>query len=321
MKLEDLLKKSKFKAGKGEYTLKPVSIATDDRPYIDKPRPNLGQPDSNEIATRYQPDSNQTANQKQDNGKRDSNKVAIRQQPDSEPDSNPSALVGIQKRLFEYIFELCLIRDENSTGHISTMEIAKKLDYSYGNIKCALVRLVSKRLIKRLKGKGCKGGFISLEIPKEIKIIAIKTKRFKPDSNEIATRHQPDSNQIANEIATPPSSSSINIKTTTKLLAGWEAVSMDRLSGYDFLSTTVRQLSEFKLVESPDSAQRSINNFAEFLRTSRKEVKSPASYFMRIMRDTGKFEYTAPSRPIEVPKRVETEAEKWAALNRYKPKT
>ena len=84
MKLEDLLKKSKFKAGKGEYTLKPVSIATDDRPYIDKPRPNLGQPDSNEIATRYQPDSNQTANQKQDNGKRDSNKVAIREQLDND---------------------------------------------------------------------------------------------------------------------------------------------------------------------------------------------------------------------------------------------
>ena len=93
MKLEDLLKKNKFKADKEEYTLKPVSIATEDRPYIDKPRPNLGQsetsqrhnsyqcptvtsvpqslvshshqcpiatsvpqlPDSNEIATRYQP--------------------------------------------------------------------------------------------------------------------------------------------------------------------------------------------------------------------------------------------------------------------------
>jgi biotin operon repressor len=227
-------------------------------------------------------------------------------------------LTGLQKKITDTIYDLCKISSDRNSCQVSIEILSTQCGSTTSAVKKAIQRLEQKGILTRKGFKNGRGGWSMYSIKDDIhqEMLNIETRaklepKWSQSGAKVGTEVEP----------TVSSSSSINIKTTTKLLAGWEAVSMDRLLGYDFLSTTVRQLSEFKLVESPDSAQRSINNFAEFLRTSRKQLKSPASYFMRIMRDTGKFECTAPSRPIEVPKRVETEEERWATLNRYKQKT
>lgn len=90
-------------------------------------------------------------------------------------------LTGVQKSILLFISDICSIKGELKTGPINTYKLAEHIVSNYGIVKMSLVRLVKKGLIRRLPGKTARGGFINIEITKEVKLAAAHIKKEDGD--------------------------------------------------------------------------------------------------------------------------------------------
>jgi hypothetical protein len=200
LKLNDLLKKAEKKG----ITQK-ISAPSSSQLLRTWQQESVLYQSANQGTTREQLENSQgtsqgTSRERQENDKRTTREQPGEQpgnQPGNEPENKPgnklgnklgntlqekiflelTRLSGLQEKLFNYALELCLSKDSSCTGFISTFEMANIMGCSYESAKVTLKRLIKKGLIIRLKGKASKGGFINLEIPKEIKLIALDIKK------------------------------------------------------------------------------------------------------------------------------------------------
>lgn len=85
-----------------------------------------------------------------------------------------NCLMGLQQKLFNYIFHICIARNATETGCISTINLSEIIGCSYHTMKETIKRLIKKGVIVRLRGKTARGGYINLGITEEIKTIALE---------------------------------------------------------------------------------------------------------------------------------------------------
>jgi hypothetical protein len=321
MRLQDVLKRNKNKALKTKFELKPLDIANDDRPYdenvisenlIKNSQNTPGvQQEYNKGTARVQQEYNKGTTRVQQGYNKSTTRVQQEYKPGYKQEYNQGTvstlnedkkisflldrLVGTQKKIFDFLLDICITRDENSTGPISTLHIASYADSSYNTTKVMIYRLNKIGLISRLEGKRCKGGYINVEIPKSVKIVAMKTKNYG-----IEPGYKP-----GYKPGYSASSSSIYKNTTTSetenlslggLEEEWLEIDIKPLAKINFAQTHLFQIASEKKL-TPQMVQDSIYHFAFDLEHNKKREeikKDPVAFFMGILRKKGE-PYNQPS--------------------------
>ncbi|MHB9148352.1 MAG: hypothetical protein ACYC2U_08335 [Candidatus Amoebophilus sp.] len=203
-------------------------------------------------------------------------------------------LTGVQKSILLFIADICSIKGELKTGPINTYKLAEHIVSNYGIVKMSLVRLVKKGLIKRLPGKTARGGFINIEITKEVKLAAAHIKKedgdFKHLLNSISNGNL--DNELDNIVDNSNlyTSSSNKINNTTDLPDEWKKIDLEPLAHIGFSETQLMQLYE-KNLNLPQVVEESINQFAFGLENNPK-VKGypdPLNVLMGVLRKGGSW--------------------------------
>lgn len=187
------------------------------------------------------------------------------------------SLTGLQKNLFNYVLDLCISRDSTSTGFICTQVMARSIGCSYESAKVTLKRLIKKGLIIRLKGKTSIGGFINLEIPKDIKMIAMDLGNNLENSlgnklgNDLGNRLENDSDRRrrVNNI----SSSSRDV------IDEWD-FDLSSFEKFGFDKGRLKQVINMGKY-TPQEVEQSLIEFEhDFVNGKTKDIKKPAPYLL-----------------------------------------
>jgi len=175
--------------------------------------------------------------------------------------------------LFMYAFDLCMLREDGTTGFILTQNMAETINCSYESTKVSLKRLISKGLISRMKGKTSRGGFIILSIPRQVKTLVLQLKIGNKSGNDI--ENELDTGEIHY--------SSSNITTTTTI--GEDECEKIDVSPLGHIGLTKKHLSHLKDC-SVELIQDSINHFSWGLKNNKRvgEYKDPLNVFMGTLR-------------------------------------
>lgn len=168
-------------------------------------------------------------------------------------------LYGIQKIIFNYVVQLCTQRGLLNTGEVLCNDLALAASCSSGCIRTSLIRLVEKKLILRLAGKRCRGGYMVLGITHEILNANFML------NNEL-TSNRTDNNQLY---------ISSYYKNNTKALPDeWKKIDIEPLCHIGFSELQLHQLFETKMAD-PDLVQDSIYKFAFALEHKEKTKAYP----------------------------------------------
>lgn len=247
--------------------------------------------DGNQITKEHQKESNKVAVREQLDHKQETNKKTFREQIDINIDptnlnNQLLKLSGIQKNIFEFIVNICTLRDVLDTGPIETATIAACVKTTTGTVKISLKRLIDKGFILRNKGKQAKGGYIHLSLTQEVYNAAMylresKHRPLNPAEILNSIRYHLDNNQA------PISSSNYEITTTTKkqetIPDEWQEVNFDSLAEIGFSKTQIKQLTN---KNDPQIVQLSIDHFAYGLKNNPKFKKytDPLNVLMGVLR-------------------------------------
>lgn len=192
-------------------------------------------------------------------------------------------LSGIQKDIFNFIINLCAGRGQLNTGNVLIIDIANQANCTTGSAKTSLHRLVEKKVIQRLPGRACRGGYMIFGISKEIQDATIQAQQILFNPVYTPTTGNRTGNKIGN--INPYSSSSIKINTTTSLPEAWQKINFIVLEEIGFSQTQLKQLHDSQMIE-PDVVQDSINRFAYSLEHNAKvkAYSEPLSVLMGVLR-------------------------------------
>jgi predicted transcriptional regulator len=211
-----------------------------------------------------------------------------------------SLVVGLQKSILISIYKDSKISRVKVTDPITLEYLSDQLKASKNSIKTTLKRLEKKELIIRNAFKNGRGGWTKYELPNDVyQEIMLLESQDKLETKWVQTDNKVGTQPGTQPGTTRPSSSSININTTTtkteENTSISEYVNFDSLKNYGFNSHHFDQL--FKINSTPkESLQDSIDHFAFDLEKNNKmkEIRTnPVTYFMGILRREGV--YNAPA--------------------------
>lgn len=258
--------------------------------------PNLGiildnNKDNNKTTKEYQQEINKITVGEQLDHKQETTKQTFREQIDINLDptnlnNQLLKLSGVQKNIFEFIVNICTLRDALDTAPIETATIAACVKAATGTVKISLKRLIDKGFVIRKKGKQAKGGYIHLALTQEIYNAAIylresKNKPLNPAEILNSIRYHLDNNQA------PISSNNYQIITTNKkqeaIPVEWQEINFDSLAEIGFSKTQIKQLID---KNDPQLVQLSIDHFAYGLKNNPKFKKytDPLNVLMGVLR-------------------------------------
>jgi len=210
------------------------------------------------------------------------------------------SLVGLQKRIVLFVYDLCRAKGERTTGSVSLEQLAIACETTPGAAQVTTRRLMQKRLLRRATYKDGRGGWTNYELPEEV-----YGDLFQLESqNKLVTNAEQSQNKVPSQPRTQPrtnaSSSSSSFRSTNKELlttgnqalngtdldTSWQAVDCSPLMEIRFGRPQVSQLARDGRL-TPEELQESIYAFAFDLSENQK-MKSisgvPLNYFMGILR-------------------------------------
>jgi len=199
----------------------------------------------------------------------------------SEHKSTYSELVGLQRNLALYFFEMSKFSTERNTPKITIDHINENTKMTKGSIKTTLARLKQKDIVSLVKYKDGRGGWGIYRLSDEIFNEILKTSDSKWNTNGAQTVHKADTKGYT-QPDTSTSSSSNNINTTTE-----ESISIDLkpLESIHFSKHHLKQIQDQKIL-SNEEIQKSIEAFSFDLKNNRLEkVRSPLNFFMKIVKN------------------------------------
>ncbi|HAU1599224.1 TPA: hypothetical protein JBJ22_12100 [Legionella pneumophila] len=199
-------------------------------------------------------------------------------------------LSGIQKNIFNFLFDICSTRNICETGPIETATIALCARTTIGGAKGALKHLINKGFIERKEGKRAKGGYVNFGIPQIVYDTTLRMrengrKEINPAELINSIRYQIENKQIYSsnsilENITTNNKSSIN---KNDLPPEWKEIDFSDLSHIGFTNTQIKQLIDRN---EPELVQQSINHFAYGLEHNQKlkKYEDPLNVLMGVLR-------------------------------------
>ena len=217
---------------------------------------------------------------------------------------NFSSLVGLQRRIILYMFEICKILRSKVTSPLSSEHIATNLNATKCSVQKTIQRLEKHNILIRNSFKQGRGGWTKYELPDAIFQEMI---------------HEETINKLLTNLDSPSNKSDIVISETKnneklkKLSDEWESVDIEPLKYIGFSITHLTQIADQGKL-AVEVVQDSIYAFCYDLEYNKKieSIKgSPLNYFMGIIRN-GK-PYAPPSgyeSPQDLAMRVYLERKK-----------
>jgi predicted transcriptional regulator len=220
---------------------------------------------------------------------------------------NFSSLVGLQRNIIIFLYEICKAFRDKITSPLSIEYIASSCKTTKSSAQKTIQRLEKKRLLKRAEFKNGRSGWTKYELPEFIyqEVLHAET-QDKPKTN-LGQRWDKGGTELRTELRTSLSSSNSNNiykETTTgntpgttelQLLPEWQNLDLEPLSKIGFTTTHLSQIAEQNKLQ-PQAVQDSIYAFAFDLQKNNKakNIKGdPINFFMGILRN-GRI-YTFPS--------------------------
>lgn len=231
------------------------------------------------------------------------------------------SLVGLQKKLALYVYELCKLQREKITMPLSIENAAIHAETTIASARKALQRMEQKGILIRKESKAGRGGWTRYELKKDVyqEIIHyenLNQNRFSFDSNLSQTEAK-FGTKLRTELKTNSSSSSSLNKTTTineptetasstELPADWQAIDFSSLASIGFNTNKLQQIYQAGVL-TPEMVQDSIYAFAFDREINNKQFNSPLGFIMSLLKVKG--------MPYEFPQNYESPRD--AALRRY----
>lgn len=184
-------------------------------------------------------------------------------------------LHGIQKIIFDYVIKLCTNRGCLNTGNVFSQDLALLASCSIGSIKTSVIRLIEKKLIVRLNGKQCRGGYMVLGITHEILSAHLTAERCSITDNKRDNIELYSSSYYKNKTT----------NNTQALPDEWKEINIEPLRHIGFSELQLRQLFKSNMTEA-DIVQDSIYKFAFALEYNEKirNYPNPLNVFMGVLR-------------------------------------
>ncbi len=226
------------------------------------------------------------------------------EQSQNKPGTEPNflSLVGLQRRIILFVYDLCRAKGERTTGSVSLEQLSNACRTTPGAAQVTIRRLIQKYLLRRANYKDGRGGWTDYELPEEVYGAVFQLE----SQNKLGTNTEQSQNKPPSQPRTQPrtsasSSSSykvLDLKTTTTgpeengapasvwLDPAWQEIELYPLTEIKFSQNQVLQIANQGLL-TPEQLQNSIYAFAFDLNENgkRKELKSaPLNYFMGILR-------------------------------------
>ncbi len=193
-----------------------------------------------------------------------------------------SELVGLQRNLALYFFEMSKFSTERFTPKITIDHINENTKMTKGSIKTTLARLKQKRVVSLVKYKDGRGGWGIYRLSDEIFNEILKSSDSKWNTNGAQTEHKWYTKGYTQPDTSSPSSSSININTTTEEP---QSIDLRPLESINFSKHHLKQIRDQKIL-SDDEIQKSIEAFSFDLTNNHLgKVRSPLNFFMKILKN------------------------------------
>lgn len=241
-------------------------------------------------------------------------KIETRNKPVSQPGTQPGtkseqsrkkagtnhgflSLVGLQKRIVLFIYDLCRSKGERSTGSVSLEHLADSCRTTPEAARVTARRLIEKKLLHRASYKDGRGGWTDYELPEEV-----YGALFQSESrNKVGTNPEQSGNKPGTQPGTQPGTTSssssskdldLNKLTNTGdaevsvLPPEWSAIDTTPIVAIRFGRSQLVQLHQLGKLTS-EQVQESIYAFAFDLEVNAKsrEINGAAlNYFMGILR-------------------------------------
>jgi predicted transcriptional regulator len=257
----------------------------------DKPKTNLGQGKSILLETSDKPRTQPRTNVRTNLGQTQDNLSTL---------STFSSLVGLQRKITLYIYEVCKTSRSRITSPVSMEHLANACQTTKLSVQKTVQRLENKKIIVRNSFKNGRGGWTQYELSDAIyqEIIQEETQsklRTNLGQTQDKLRSEPRT-ELRTSLPSSSSSYIINNNNTTttgeteeskNLTGDWQTICIDSLNDIGFTTTHLVQIAQQKKL-SAEIVQDSIEAFAFDLKYNQKakHVKgSPLNYFMGIVRN------------------------------------
>ena len=212
------------------------------------------------------------------------------------------ALVGLQRKIVLFIYELCRSQGTRITEAVSISNVAATCETTVRAAQETIRRLEMKAFIRRAGYKNGRGGWTNYELLEDVYKELFQLETY----NKLTTKLQQTPNKLPTQPTTQlttsaPSSSSFldleNLKTTTTelevnssdtpaLSPEWVSLDIEPLTTIGFTQNHLAQIARQNLLK-PEVVQDSIYGFAFDLRVNGKGsgLKSgPLNFFMGILK-------------------------------------
>jgi hypothetical protein len=206
---------------------------------------------------------------------------------------NVNTIVGSQRKLLFYIYDLCKIQGAKITPPLNIESIHENASIEKGSIKTSLTRLIKKNFLIREEVKAGRSGWVIFRIPNPV-----YQELFNNDLSLslTQTRHKlhTESNTKPNTTGSVVSSSYINNNTTTNLPEDFKQIDFSSLSEIGFDESHVIQIhreytQKPELSLSAEIVQNSINALAFDLKYNNvaNDLKRPPAVFLTYLLKKG----------------------------------
>ncbi len=191
-----------------------------------------------------------------------------------------SALVGIQRKIVLFIHEECKLNRSKITPPLTMEYILANCGGNFATVKKSIQRLEKKRVLIRAGFKNGRGGWTRYELADQVYNEIIYKENYRAAS--LVQQDKLETKLRTNVETSSPSSSSLNIKTTTTDLPHeWKIINTEPLRQIGFGFAEIRNIfNKGSQLITPDLVQDSINHFAFGLMNNAeryKNMKSPAA--------------------------------------------
>ena len=198
------------------------------------------------------------------------------------------SLVGLQKRIVLFLYELCRAKGMREIQNISIVWLSESCETTIRSAQETIRRLEKKGFILRKEYKNGRGGWTNYELPDSVYKELFQFETY----NKLPTKLQQTPNKLPAQPTTEPtttlsSSSSvlnINNKTTTQPTletSDWiESINLEAVQSVGITRSVLKRCLDLYPILNPENLEDLVCRFAEFMKEPKNRVQNARGFFI-----------------------------------------
>ncbi len=221
-------------------------------------------------------------------------------QTEDKVETNPtfSSLVGLQRKIVVFLFEMTSAARSSSTGPVTLEHLSYSCETSVSSVKKTLQRLETKSFFKRIEFKNGRGGWTKYELHNEVFQELLRNgTRDKVETNRGQTEDKVET-QPRTQPRTSLSSSSSNLLIKESTTTQPNSENLDWMSLIDFSPVQSSGITRSvlsrcvelypNLASRPEALEQLVFRFGEYLKMPQTKIKNARGFFIGLAEQLSK---------------------------------